>query len=33
MTAPVLEVRGLSVERVAELTSRNFETLFQPGQS
>jgi TatD DNase family protein len=29
----VAEVRGLSVERVAELTSRNFETLFRPGQS
>jgi len=27
------EVRGLAVERVAEITSRNFETLFQPGQS
>ncbi|MEJ8837340.1 TatD family hydrolase [Ramlibacter sp. AN1133] len=29
----VAEVRGLSVERVAELTSRNFETLFQPAAS
>jgi TatD DNase family protein len=29
----VAEVRGLSVERVAELTSRNFEALFRPGQS
>ena len=29
----IAELRGLSVERVAELTSRNFETLFQPGKS
>jgi TatD DNase family protein len=29
----VAEVRGLSVERVAELTSRNFETLFRPAES
>ena len=29
----IAELRGLSVERVGELTSRNFETLFQPAQS
>jgi TatD DNase family protein len=29
----VAEVRGLSVERVAEITSRNFETLFPLAQS
>jgi TatD DNase family protein len=29
----IAELRGLSVERVGELTSRNFETLFRPGQS
>jgi TatD DNase family protein len=29
----IAELRGLTVEQVGELTSRNFETLFQPGQS
>jgi TatD DNase family protein len=29
----IAELRGLSVEQVGELTSRNFETLFQPAQS
>jgi TatD DNase family protein len=29
----IAELRGLTVEQVGELTSRNFETLFEPGQS
>jgi len=29
----IAQLRGLPVERVAELTSRNFEILFQPGAS
>jgi Tat protein secretion system quality control protein TatD with DNase activity len=29
----VAELRGVSVERIGELTSQNFDTLFRPGQS